>query len=165
MMERAGGVGRSGCVKVEVRQRRMKPGVFFEEVDMSLEDNRDLSACGEECASRSVDKAYDTRLMMGSWQRTEMLSETWHQLLGSYSVDTLVRGERGEKGEEVAPPVAPKDPSMLANDPWSELLHNQGVKMVDLSGLASAHVSLSEVEVEQALQIMWEQVVEESGQG
>lgn len=137
-------------------------GCSFEEVDMRLEDNRDLSACGEEGASRSVDKAYDTRLVMDSWQRSEVLSETWHQLLGSYSVDTLVKGE---KGEEVAAPVASMDPYMTANDPWSELLRNHGVKMVDLSGLATVHVSLSEVEVEQALQIMREEVVEESGQG
>src|SRR5579859_6776815 len=98
----------------------------------------------------------------------DTLSETWHELLGGDSAERLLKGgevEKVEKGDEVIGPVAPKDASMLATDPWSELLHSQGVKMVDLSGLAPAHVSLSEVEVEQALQILWEGVVEESGQG
>jgi hypothetical protein len=119
---------------------------------MSLEDNRDLGACGEECASRSVDKAHDTNLTMDGCQRGEMLSETWHELLGSYALDTLVKGEGvGESAAVV--------------DPWSELLRRQGVKMVDLSGLATVHVSLSEGEMEQALQMMQEQVFEEDDQG
>jgi hypothetical protein len=92
----------------------------------------------------------------------DTLSETWHELLGSDFAERLLKGE---KGDELMASVELRDASMLATDPWSELLGNQGVKMVDLSGLAPTHVSLSEVEVEQALQIMWERIVEESGQG
>jgi hypothetical protein len=95
----------------------------------------------------------------------DTLSEIWHQLLGSYSAERLMKGENVEKDDGVVAPGASRDLPMMTDDPWSELSHVEGVKMVDLSGLALAHVSLSEVEVEQALQIMWEQVVEESESG
>ena len=66
-----------------------------------------------------------------------------------------------------AVPIGLSEPSSLVEDPWSGLLHAQGVEMVDLqrSGLATVHVSLSEVEVEQVLQIIQEQIVEECDQG
>lgn len=72
----------------------------------------------------------------------------------------------GEGVEGVAAPVVPMELSSL-EDPWSKLLHEQGVEMVDLqhSELATVHITLSEVEVEQALQIMQEQTIEERGQG
>ena len=101
----------------------------------------------------------------------DTLSEIWHELLGGDSAERLLKGgevgkvEKVEKGDGVMAPVALRDLSMISNDPWSELSHGEGVRMVDLAGSDSVRVSLSEVEVEQALQIMWEQAVEESGQG
>ena len=130
---------------------------------MGLEDNKDLSASSNERANRSIDKAYSRHFTIDSCQRTETLSETWHELLGIHPLESLVDGE-GVEG--VAAPVVPMELSSL-EDPWSKLLHEQGVEMVDLqhSELATVHITLSEVEVEQALQIMQEQTIEERGQG
>jgi len=95
--------------------------------------------------------------MEGS-QGSDTLSETWNELLGIHPLENLVDGERVEGVEGVtasAVPTGLSEPSSFVEDPWSELLHAQGVGMVDLqrSGLATVHVSLSEVEVEQVLQI------------
>jgi hypothetical protein len=54
-------------------------------------------------------------------------------------------------------------PSSLTDDPWSKLLHAQGIKIVDLQD--QVQISLSELEVEQALQIMQEQPIEGKNQG
>jgi len=103
-------------------------------------------------------------------QGSDTLSETWHELLGIHPLENLVDGERVERVEGVtasAVPTGLSEPSSFVEDPWSELLHAQDVEMVDLqrSGLATVHVSLSEVEVEQVLQMMQEQIVEERDQG
>lgn len=77
----------------------------------------------------------------------ETLSEAWRELLGAYTRETMAHW-----GEEVAPTV-------LVDDPWDQLQHIQGVEMVDLQQvrLATVKVSLSEAEVERALQVMQEQ--------
>ncbi len=86
--------------------------------------------------------------------RDEMLSETWRELLGAYTLET-----REDGGEEVAP-------TTLVDDPWSQLQQVKGVEMVDLQQvrLATVHVSLSEAEMERALQVMQEQPVEDNAQ-
>ncbi len=58
-------------------------------------------------------------------------------------------------------------PGSLADDPWSELLHVKGVEIVDLQHLSlqEGQISLSELELEQILQIMQEQPVEGKSQG
>ena len=137
---------------------------------MGLEDSEDLSTCGDECGIRSVDRVYDRHVTMEDSQGSDTLSETWHELLGIHPLENLVDGEREERVEGVtasAVPTGLSEPSSFVEDPWSELLHAQGVEMVDLqrSGLATVHVSLSEVEVEQVLQMMQEQIVEERDQG
>ena len=137
---------------------------------MRLEDSKDLSACGDERGIRSVDSVYDRYVTMEGSQGSDTLSETWHELLGIHPLENLVDGERVERVEGVtasAVPTGLSEPSSFVEDPWSELLHAQGVEMVDLQrlGLATVHVSLSEVEVEQVLQIMQEQIVEERDQG
>jgi len=137
---------------------------------MGLEDSEDLSTCGDERGIRSVDRVYDRHVTMEDSQGSDTLSETWHELLGIHPLENLVDGERVEGVEGVtasAVPTGLSEPSSFVEDPWSELLHAQGVEMVDLqrSGLATVHVSLSEVEVEQVLQMMQEQIVEERDQG
>jgi len=125
---------------------------------MGLEDSKDLSTCGDERVIRSVDRVYDRYVTMEGSQGSDTLSETWSELLGIYPLENLVDGEGVERVEGVtasAVPIGLSEPSSFVEDPWSELLHAQGVGMVDLqrSGLATVHVSLSEVEVEQVLQI------------
>lgn len=140
---------------------------------MGLEDNKDLSACSDERVIKSVDRAHDRYYTMEGCQRNDMLSETWHELLGIHALEASVDGEGAEGVEGMAGVAAPEVPigllelSSFEGDPWSELLHMRGVELVDLqhSELATVHVSLSEVEVEQALQIMQEQAIEEGGQG
>jgi hypothetical protein len=128
---------------------------------MGTEDNKDLRARGDERANRSVDIARFTGI---TGQRTDTLSEIWHELLGAQPLETLADGDWVEGGVTSDVPVGP---SSLSADPWSELLHVQGVEMVDLQQpeFPMAHVALSEVEVEEALKILQEQTVEEMARG
>lgn len=134
---------------------------------MGLEDDKDLSACGDERVIKSVDRVHDRYYTMESCQANDMLSEIWHELLGTHSLKTQVVDEGGEGVGAPEVPMGLLELSSFEGDPWSELLHTRGVELVDLqhSELATVHVSLSEVEVEQALQIMQEQAIEEGGQG
>lgn len=83
----------------------------------------------------------------------ETLSETWRELLGAYTRETMAH-----RGEEVTP-------TALVDDSWDQLQHIQGVEMVDLQQvrLATVRVSLSEAEVERALQVMQERPDEDNG--
>jgi len=128
---------------------------------MGSEDNKDLRARGDERANRSVDIACFTGI---TGQRTDTLSEIWHELLGTQPLKTLAVGDPVEGGVTSDVPV---ESSSLSGDPWGELLHVQGVEMVDLQQpeFPMAHVALSEVEVEEALQILQEQTVEEMARG
>jgi hypothetical protein len=128
---------------------------------MGSEDNKDLRARRNERANRSVDIA---RFTVEGGQRTETLSEVWHELLGAQPLEALAEGDRVEGGVTADVPVGL---SSLSGDPWGELLHVQGVEMVDLQQpeFPMAHVALSEVEVEEALQILQEQTVEEMARG
>ena len=128
---------------------------------MGSEDNKDLRARGDERANRSVDIA---RFTVEDGQRTDTLSEIWHELLGTQPLKTLAEGDPVEGGVTSDVPL---ESSSLSGDPWGELLHIQGVEMVDLQQpeFPMAHVALSEVEVEEALQILQEQTVEEMARG
>ncbi len=86
--------------------------------------------------------------------KDETLSETWRELLGGYTLEP-----REDRGEGVAP-------TALVDDPWSQLQNVEGVETVDLQQvrLATVHVSLSEAEMERALQVMQEQPVEDNAQ-
>jgi hypothetical protein len=77
------------------------------------------------------------------------LSDIWQKLLGIHPT-----GEEANSDIELLPPS-------LADDPWSQLLQAQGARIVDLQHMYSqeAQISLSDLEVEQALQIMQEQPV------
>ena len=134
---------------------------------MGLEDNKDLSACSDERVVKSVDRVHDRYFTMECCQGNDMLSEIWHELLGIHALETLVEDEGGEGVGAPEVPMGLLELPSFEGDPWGELLHTRGVELVDLqhSELATVHVSLSEVEVEQALQIMQEQAIEEGGQG
>ncbi|HTI14109.1 MAG TPA: hypothetical protein VL461_05975 [Dictyobacter sp.] len=75
------------------------------------------------------------------------LSEVWQELLGTHKVD---------------PNKIPADPSQpaeitiptLDSDPWSSLIHAQGVEIVDPQ---LQRLSISDQEVEKMLQVMQEQ--------
>lgn len=71
------------------------------------------------------------------------LSETWRALLGDKPLD-----------EERLAALKDAVPS-LDSDPWSALLHAQGVEMVDLQ---QVHLNISNQDMEQVLQLMQEQL-------
>jgi hypothetical protein len=77
------------------------------------------------------------------------LSDIWQKLLGIHPT-----------GKEANPDII-LIPSCLTDDPWSQLLQAQGARVVDLQHMHSQErqISLSDLEVEQALQIMQEQPV------
>jgi hypothetical protein len=128
---------------------------------MGLQENKNLSIRKDACTNTSFDSAYYERLTQNRYQRPDVLSETWQELLGTYPVETLAKS-----GEEVTS-VTPMTVPAFTDDPWNQLLHIQGVEMIDLQQerLETAHVAFSDVEVEQALEVMWEQPTEENGQG
>ena len=76
------------------------------------------------------------------------LSDTWQKLLRPTEI------EANPDMEVIA--------SSLADDPWSELLRAQGARIVDLQHvrLREVGISLSELEVEQALQVMQERPIQ-----
>ncbi|SRR5881396_1733420 len=78
------------------------------------------------------------------------LNDTWRKLLGLSAIDSM---------DTQADAHLPVTPTIVQSDPWSQLLHAQGVEMVDLQHLrlSPTQISLSDREVEQALQIMQEQ--------
>ncbi|HAG98289.1 MAG TPA: hypothetical protein DDW33_01390 [Ktedonobacter sp.] len=128
---------------------------------MGLQENKNLSIRKDACTNTSFDSAYYERLTQNRYQRPDVLSETWQELLGTYPVETLAKS-----GEEVTS-VTPMTVPAFTDDPWNQLLHIQGVEMIDLQQerLETAHVAFSDVEVEQALEVMWEQPAEENGRG
>jgi len=81
------------------------------------------------------------------------LSDIWRKLLGVY--ENEIASDPASVTEHIA--QSPMSVPGVA-DPWSELLHVQGVEVVDLQqcGPQTIQVSFSEQEVEQALQIMQE---------
>jgi hypothetical protein len=83
-------------------------------------------------------------------KHNDELSDTWRKLLGIPATDNI---------DTPANLHLPMTSSTLQSDPWSQLLHAQGVEMVDLHHLRlpEMQVSLSDGEVEQALQMMQEQ--------
>ncbi len=92
------------------------------------------------------------------------LSDTWLKLLGTASTELDASGYSGDDGNNGhsgggATSDGNESPMPVTADPWSELLRSQGVEVVDLQQSSSymVHVSFSEQEVEQALQIMQEQ--------
>ncbi len=68
------------------------------------------------------------------------LSSIWQELLGHHPVPD-------------SPPGEASIPT-LETDPWSTLLHAKGVEVFDMQ---SAHLRISDQEVEQVLEVMQEQ--------
>ena len=94
-------------------------------------------------ANKSVDPTPD-----------QQLSDTWQKLLGTHPA-----GIETTHDKLVIP-------TSLADDPWSQLLQAQGARIVDLQhvNLQEVQISLSELEVDQALQIMQEQPIQGKNQ-
>ena len=83
------------------------------------------------------------------------LSVIWRKLLGVYEDGNA--NDPTSVTDHIAQSPMPVAETGVT-DPWSELLHVQGVEVVDLQqcGPQTIQVSFSEQEVEQALQIMQE---------
>ena len=110
---------------------------------MGFRDDKDINIGNDENVNKSVEPALDE------------LSDIWQKLLGIHP---------GGIESSLDPGVIA---SSLNDDPWSELLQAQGAKIVDLQHvrLQEVGISLSELEVEQALQIMQEQPKQDENQG
>ena len=80
------------------------------------------------------------------------LNDIWRNLLGV--PDSALVNET-----ENATVIFAQSPAPIAADPWGELLHAQGIELVDLQQHhpQTVQVSFSEQEVEQALQFLQEQ--------
>ena len=114
-----------------------------EGIKMGFRDEKDKVIGNDENANKSVEPSLDE------------LSDTWQKLLGIHPTGIEASLDPGV--------IA----SSLSDDPWSELLQAQGAKIVDLRQvrLHEVGISLSELEVEQALQIMQEQPKQDENQG
>lgn len=82
------------------------------------------------------------------------LSAAWRTLLGleaSAPATATPSDQHGQPAASIAP--------VLANDPWSALLHAQGVEVIDLQKLhtRASRASLDERDVELALKNIQEQ--------
>ena len=80
------------------------------------------------------------------------LNDIWRNLLGVD--DNVLAGDTEHASEHIAQSSVP-----VAPDPWGELLHAQGIELIDLQQYhpQKVQVSFSEQEVEQALQFLQEQ--------
>jgi len=82
------------------------------------------------------------------------LNDTWRNLLGvsDGSLTNEADSMTGTMPQSSAP-------TPVVADPWGELLHAQGIELVDLQQHhpQKIHVAFSEQEVEQALQFLQEQ--------
>ena len=89
-----------------------------------------------------------------SYLDDDELNDTWRNLLGVS--DSSLTNEADSATGTVPRSSAPL-PGVA--DPWGELLHVQGIELVDLQQPhpQKIHVSFSEQEVEQALQFLQEQ--------
>ena len=107
---------------------------------MDFRDDKEMAIGNDKNANKSVEPTPDE------------LSDTWQKLLGIHPA-----------GIETTPVAIP---TSLADDPWSQLLQAQGARIVDLQDvhLQEIQISLSELEVDQALQIMQEQPMQGKNQ-
>ncbi len=80
------------------------------------------------------------------------LNDIWRNLLG-------VSGSSPTTETENATVIIAQSSAPVAPDPWGELLHAQGIELIDLQQYhpQKVQVSFSEQEVEQALQFLQEQ--------
>ena len=107
---------------------------------MGFRDDKEMVIGNDKNANNSIEPTPDE------------LSDTWQKLLGTHPA-----------GIETNPVAIP---TSLADDPWSQLLQAQGARIVDLQHvhLQEVQISLSELEVDQALQIMQEQPIQGKNQ-
>lgn len=96
-------------------------------------------------------QAYDPGLAHSNSNQEEYdqylgLSDAWNELLGIHSL-----------GIQAVPNITAVVPP-VASDPWNELLHAQGVEIIDLQQvrLHTIDAPLNDLDLEQALHIMQE---------
>jgi hypothetical protein len=75
------------------------------------------------------------------------MSDIWRELLGSSSPSKI---ENTVPDEEVP---------LLKSDPWSELLQSGGIEIINVQ---QVHLDMSELDVEQALQVMKEDSIRDA---
>jgi hypothetical protein len=109
---------------------------------MGFRDDKEIVIGNDKNANKSVEPTPDE------------LSDIWQKLLGIHPAAI-----------EANPDIV-VIPTSLAEDPWSQLLQAQGARVVDLQHvhLQEIQISLSELELEEALQIMQEQPIQDKNQ-
>jgi hypothetical protein len=109
---------------------------------MGFRDDKEMVIGNDKNANKSVEPTPDE------------LSDTWLKLLGTHPAGIETTSDKIVI------------PTSLADDPWSQLLQAQGARIVDLQHmhLQEIQISLSELEVDQALQIMQEQPMQGKNQ-
>jgi hypothetical protein len=88
------------------------------------------------------------------------LSDAWRQLLG---MEALASSLPAAPDPSIAPGADSQEGvPVLSNDPWTQLIHAQGVEVVDLqqTHLHAAQASVEDSDVEHALDIMQENLPE-----
>jgi len=117
--------------------------------------NEHLKRRNEETAQQPAPSGF---MHDNSQEETEQysgLGDAWNELLGIHSL-----------GVQAVPNITAMVPP-VASDPWNELLHAQGVQVIDLqqARLHTIDVSLDDLDVEQALHIMQEQPIKGTNEG
>ena len=87
-------------------------------------------------------------------QQQPELRNPWRKLLGAQYPQP--------QGQPIVQAHDHEESPLLANDPWNDLLQAQGIEVVDLQQvrLHAVQVSMDNLDVEQALDIMQEQPVD-----
>ena len=106
--------------------------------------NENLKRRNDEAAKQSSDFTHDN--FQEEFEQYLGLSDAWNELLGIHSL-----------GVQAVPNITAVVPP-VASDPWNELLHAQGVEVIDLQQvhLQCVDAPLDDFDVEQALHIMQE---------
>jgi hypothetical protein len=105
--------------------------------------------------SQAYDASYAQSNSSQEAEQYSGLGDAWNELLGIHSL-----------GVQAVPNITAMVPP-VASDPWNELLHAQGVQIIDLQQmrLHTMEVSLNDLDVEQALHIMQEQPIKGTNEG
>jgi hypothetical protein len=108
------------------------------------------------------EEAKKTHALDNQIEQEPELSEAWRTLLGIQPTDMQVQaaGHQGVTEEQEGLPLQ-------TNDPWNQLSQTQGVQAVDLQQvrLLAAPEPMSEMDLEQALDMMREQPIQGANEG
>ena len=117
--------------------------------------NENLKRRNEEAAQLPSPSGFIHNNSQEETERYSGLGDAWNELLGIHSL-----------GVQAVPNISAMVPP-VASDPWNELLHAQGVQVIDLQQvrLHTIDVPLNDQDVEQALYIMQEQSMKGTNEG